>query len=195
MEMIAFCYIWGHNFWTNYNLDLLRTSKWPSEPQFCERWRYIWQNIGQKRSHKSYLRVTFISKHSLVCIKICAILSFQTSGSNVRANVILISQGQIGSLSNEDALKVQEMSKKHQFRLYNMPLVHKMNNMSLHFETLSHSTGGNTFIIQPNKPNRLDVYMDILDALREIRRRSESNGPSLVRYYSQCMLYYGLYGL
>ena len=68
-----------------------------------------------------------------------------------------------------------------------MPLVHKMNNMSLHFETLSHSTGGNTFIIQPNKPNRLDVYMDILDALREIRRRSESNGPSLVRYYSQCI--------
>ena len=60
-----------------------------------------------------------------------------------------------------------------------MPLVHKMNNMSLHFETLSHNTGGNTFIIQPNKPN-LDVYMDILDALREIRRRSESNGPSLV---------------
>ena len=117
------------------------------------------------------------------------ILSFQTSGSNVRANVILISQGQIGSLSNEDALKVQEMSKKHQFRLYNMPLVHKMNNMSLHFETLSHSTGGNTFIIQPNKPNRLDVYMDILDALREIRRRSESNGPSLVRYYSQCKHY------
>ena len=109
------------------------------------------------------------------------LLSFQTSGSNVRANVILISQGQIGSLSNEDAMKVQEMSKKHQFRLYNMPLVHKMNNMSLHFETLSHSTGGNTFIIQPNKPNRLDVYMDILDALREIRRRSESNGPSLVR--------------
>ena len=116
-----------------------------------------------------------------------SILSFQTSGSNVRANVILISQGQIGSLSNEDALKVQEMSKKHQFRLYNMPLVHKMNNMSLHFETLSHSSGGNTFIIQPNKPNRLDVYMDILDALREIRRRSESNGPSLVRYYSQCI--------
>ena len=105
--------------------------------------------------------------------------TFQTSGSNVRANVILISQGQIGSLSNADAEKVQEMAKKHRFRLYNMPLVHQMNNMSLHFETLSHETGGNTFIIQPTKPN-LDVYMDILDALREIRRRSESNGPTLV---------------
>ena len=32
-----------HNFWTNQNLDQLSTSKWPSEPQFCERWTYIWQ--------------------------------------------------------------------------------------------------------------------------------------------------------
>ena len=58
-------YIWGHNFWTNYDLDPLSTSKWPSEPPFCERWRYIWQKNGQKRSYNSYLRVTFISDHSL----------------------------------------------------------------------------------------------------------------------------------
>ena len=30
-----------HNFWTNQNVDLLSTSKWPLEPQFCERWTYI----------------------------------------------------------------------------------------------------------------------------------------------------------
>ena len=29
-----------HNFWTNYDLDLLSTSKWPPEPQFCQRWRH-----------------------------------------------------------------------------------------------------------------------------------------------------------
>ena len=27
-----------HNFWTNYDLDLFSTSKWPSELQFCERY-------------------------------------------------------------------------------------------------------------------------------------------------------------
>ena len=27
----------GNNFYTNQNLDPLSTSKWPSEPQFCER--------------------------------------------------------------------------------------------------------------------------------------------------------------
>ena len=41
------------------------TSKWPCEPQFCERWRCIWRKNGQKRSYNSYLRVTFISKQSL----------------------------------------------------------------------------------------------------------------------------------
>ena len=27
-----------HNFWFNQHLDQLGTSKWPSEPQFCEIW-------------------------------------------------------------------------------------------------------------------------------------------------------------
>ena len=28
--------ILSHNFWINQDVDLLSTSKWPSEPQFCE---------------------------------------------------------------------------------------------------------------------------------------------------------------
>ena len=28
-----------HNFWTNYDLDLFCTSKWPSHLQFCERYK------------------------------------------------------------------------------------------------------------------------------------------------------------
>ena len=59
-------YIWGHNFGTNWNLGPLSISKWLSEPQLCERWRYIWQKTGQKQSYKSYLWLTFISKQSLV---------------------------------------------------------------------------------------------------------------------------------
>ena len=36
-----------HNFWTNWYLELLSTSKWPSESQFCERCSYSWQKNGQ----------------------------------------------------------------------------------------------------------------------------------------------------
>ena len=31
--------IFCHNFWTNYDLDLFSTSKWPSDLQFCERYK------------------------------------------------------------------------------------------------------------------------------------------------------------
>ena len=43
------CIFW-HNLRTNQILDLLSTSKWPSKPQFCERWTYKWQKNGQKWS-------------------------------------------------------------------------------------------------------------------------------------------------
>ena len=39
----------------NWYLDMLSTSKWPSEPQFCERWTYIWPKSGQKRSYIGHL--------------------------------------------------------------------------------------------------------------------------------------------
>ena len=32
--------------WTNQDLDLLSTSKWSSEPQFCERYEFGWLNNG-----------------------------------------------------------------------------------------------------------------------------------------------------
>ena len=37
-----------HNFWTNQDLELINTSKWPSESQFHERWSYSWQKNGRK---------------------------------------------------------------------------------------------------------------------------------------------------
>ena len=38
-----FCvfHLW-HNFWTNCGVDPFRSSKWPSEPQFCERYSCNW---------------------------------------------------------------------------------------------------------------------------------------------------------
>ena len=35
-----------HNFWTNFDLDLFSTSKWPSELQFCEIYLWRWRKIG-----------------------------------------------------------------------------------------------------------------------------------------------------
>ena len=35
-----------HNVWTNWGIDLFSTSKWPSEPQFCERYLCRWQKNG-----------------------------------------------------------------------------------------------------------------------------------------------------
>ena len=43
----ASIYIWGHNVWTNQDVDPLSTSKWPTEPQFCERWIYSWQKMAR----------------------------------------------------------------------------------------------------------------------------------------------------
>ena len=37
--LFGFVCIFCHNFWTNYDLDLFSTSKWPSDLQFCERYK------------------------------------------------------------------------------------------------------------------------------------------------------------
>ncbi len=48
-----------------WNLDLLSTSKWPSEPQFCERWTCIFQKNGQKWLYNLICGVSFISNQSI----------------------------------------------------------------------------------------------------------------------------------
>ena len=55
-NICVFC----HNFLTNQNLDQLSISKWPSEPQLCERWTYIWQKIAKNgRNIVIYLYLSF----------------------------------------------------------------------------------------------------------------------------------------
>ena len=58
-------YVFCHNFWSNQNVDLLSTSKWPSEPQFCERWTYIWQKMVRNGRTKAIYKGTFISIQTL----------------------------------------------------------------------------------------------------------------------------------
>ena len=53
-----------HNFWPNYNLDLLSTSKWPSESQFCERLSYRWQKMA-RNSHKTAICQSVLNRNSL----------------------------------------------------------------------------------------------------------------------------------
>ena len=40
----------GHSFWSNWDLDMISTSKWPSDPQFCERHLCNWPKNDQKWS-------------------------------------------------------------------------------------------------------------------------------------------------
>ena len=54
-----------HYFWSNQNVDLLSTSKWPSEPQFCERWTYILQKMARKGRTKVIYKGTFICIQTL----------------------------------------------------------------------------------------------------------------------------------
>ena len=60
-------YIWSYNFWTNQDLDSLGTSKWPSEPQFCDRWPDIWQKMARNsRTTVIYMRdIRFETEFSL----------------------------------------------------------------------------------------------------------------------------------
>ena len=98
------------------------------------------------------------------------------------ANVIIMSQGHLNVLSREDEKSLVVLAKKHELRLYTMPVVQETGNFSILFESLPHATGGNSFIID-GKSSPLSVYMGFIDALREIRSRSEQNGPSLVSFY------------
>ena len=55
-------YIWGHNFWTNQDLDPISTSKWLSEPQFWEIWSNSCQNIaGNGRKKVIYHSLSFLN--------------------------------------------------------------------------------------------------------------------------------------
>ena len=47
-----------HNFWTNQGLDLISTSKWPSEPQFSERKTHSWLKMARK-GHKEPFSLSF----------------------------------------------------------------------------------------------------------------------------------------
>ena len=37
-----------HRFWSNWDLDTVNPSKWPSRPKFCERYVCSWWKYGQK---------------------------------------------------------------------------------------------------------------------------------------------------
>lgn len=125
----------------------------------------------------------FLSPQLESCVRcgiVKAIEALQTSGSTIGANLIIISQGHINVLSREDDKELNNLAAKHQLRLFSLPFVHQSHNFSILFESLSYATNANSFIMNPEK-FELDLYINLVDALREVQRRSESNGPSLVR--------------
>ena len=144
--------------------------------------------IGQKNSRqreeidvkiKSRFELSPKLQSCVRCGVIKAIEALQTSGSTVGANVILISQGQLSVISRDDEKYLLKLSQKHKLRLFNLPLVSAKNNVSILFESLSHETNANSFLIETQlKP--LDIYMQITNGLREIQRRSEPHAPVLL---------------
>ena len=75
-----------HNFWSNQNVDLLSTSKWPSEPQFCERWTYIRQKrarYGRSNIRDIRFHTVFMLKEQVWLLSHCQeAMSFQMCQSN-----------------------------------------------------------------------------------------------------------------
>ena len=66
MEIFAFCYIWGHNFLTNQDLEPLSASKWLYEPQFSDRWKHMATKIARSGGKTVIYKGTFISNQSLL---------------------------------------------------------------------------------------------------------------------------------
>ena len=50
VAILGFIYVLCYKCCTNHDSDLFSTSKWPSEPPFCERFSYSWHKNGQKWS-------------------------------------------------------------------------------------------------------------------------------------------------
>ena len=69
--------ILSHNLWINQGLDLLSTSKWPSEPQFCEMWSYSYQKMAGN-GHK-----TAISDHFWPFFANCMVIFHKTEVQTV----------------------------------------------------------------------------------------------------------------
>ena len=57
--------IFYHNFWTNYDSGSLRSLKWLSAPQFCERYLCSWQKIA-RICHKIIRKLKYKGETSLL---------------------------------------------------------------------------------------------------------------------------------
>ena len=136
------------------------------------------QEIAVKIKHR--FELSHKVQSCVRCGVIKAIEALQTSGSTVGANLILLSQGHLSVISRDDEKVLLDLSAKHKLRLFNMPLVDSVNNVSILFESLSYQTGGNSFLIEASQNEALDVYMQFMDSLREIQRRSEAKAPALI---------------
>ena len=130
----------------------------------------------------SFLIRSFLSLEKAIWIYIVNLpaISYGRWLRRDHANIILISQGHINAISREDEKEIRKLAKKHELRIHTLPLVQDKTNISTLFESISYHTGGNSFFIESTKSD-LELYMDLLDSLREIRARSETNGPALVK--------------
>jgi hypothetical protein len=73
--IFVFLYSFGllcHNCCTNHDSDLLSTSKWLSESQFCKRFSYSWHKNNQQWSYSGHLSDANFDDQSLIQPRSCA---------------------------------------------------------------------------------------------------------------------------
>ena len=77
-----------HNFWTNWDIDMLSISKWPSELQFCKRYPCSWQKMALNSRKMAIYQLKKISNwwiHKKLCLSVftnilkknCTLLFYQ----------------------------------------------------------------------------------------------------------------------
>lgn len=120
------------------------------------------------------------------CGIVKAIEALETSSqSSMGGTVILISQGKSTSLALDEEERLSDLTEKHKMAIFSLAIPRQpQNDISLSLERLSHRSGGQSYFIPENSYDgrevELSTYVAMVDALSEIRSRTNPNGPFLV---------------
>ena len=101
--------------------------------------------------------------------------------------VILISQGVTTSLALNEEKEMLDLASKHRVQVFTVSIPRRpANDISLSLERLAHNTGGQSFFVSSSghsseAEERLQTYVGLVDAFREIQARATNDGPYLVR--------------
>lgn len=113
-----------------------------------------------------------------------AVEALTTSGSTHGGVLIVISRGDVTSISLEDEKEVLAKTRKHNLQLFSVSIpLPPITDISLSLERLAHATGGESFFVVDDSAgdkSTLATYVGLSDTFREIQERTVGSAPSLV---------------